>query len=155
MLNSFVLPKYFWTEVVNTACYILNRIIIHPILKTPNEPFLGKISNISYFKVFGCKCFIFNTKDNLGKFDSKSDEHIFLGYSTSSKAYRVFNKRSLNVEESMHVNFNETNSHISKITKEVDISDSGDSGRIDPTSSVSDPTNRNFDSTNSEQTLDE
>jgi len=98
MLNSFILLKYFWAEAVNTACYVLNHIIIRPILKkTPYELFFGKIPNISYFKVFGCKCFILNTKDNLGKFDSKSDEGIFFGYSSSSKAYRVFNKCSIHV----------------------------------------------------------
>ncbi|KAG8639749.1 hypothetical protein MANES_14G166140v8 [Manihot esculenta] len=47
--------------------------------------------------------------DNLGKFDSKTNEGIFLGYSTSSKSYRVFNKRTLIVEESMHVVFDESN----------------------------------------------
>ena len=41
------------------------------------------------------------------KFDAKSDEAIFLGYSTSSKAYRVFNKKTLTIEESIHVTFNE------------------------------------------------
>ena len=50
-----------------------------------------------------------NGKDNLGKFDIKSDEGIFLGYSTSSKAYRIFNKRTLTVEESIHVVFDEAN----------------------------------------------
>lgn len=50
-----------------------------------------------------------NTKDNLGKFDSKSDVGIFLGYSNSSKAYRVYNKRTLVVEESMYVTFDESN----------------------------------------------
>ena len=53
--------------------------------------------------------FVLNTKDNLGKFDPKSDVGIFLGYSNSSKAYRVYNKRTLVVEESMHVTFDETN----------------------------------------------
>ena len=48
-----------------------------------------------------------NGKDNLGKFDAKSDEGIFLGYSLNSKAYRVFNKRTLTVEESIHITFNE------------------------------------------------
>ena len=66
-------------------------------------------TKISYLRVFGCKCFILNTKDNLGKFDYKADEGIFLGYSTSRKAYRVFNKRTLVVEESMHVVFYESN----------------------------------------------
>jgi hypothetical protein len=58
---------------------------------------------ISYFKIFGCQCFISNTKDNLDKFDAKSSEGIFLGYSTRSKAYRVFNKKNSIVEETMHV----------------------------------------------------
>ena len=62
-----------------------------------------------YFKVFGCKCFILNTKDNLRKVDSKSDVGFFLGYSNSSKAYRVYNKRTLVVEESMYVTFDESN----------------------------------------------
>ena len=43
--------------------------------------------------------FYLNTKDQLGKFDSKSDEGIFLGYSERSKAYRIFNKRSKIIEE--------------------------------------------------------
>ena len=64
--------------------------------------------NIYYFHVFGCKCFALNNgKDNLKKFDAKSEEVIFLGYSTSSKTYRVFNKKTLIVEESIHIIFNE------------------------------------------------
>ena len=110
MLNSFNLPKYFWAEAVNTACYVLNRVLIRPIFKkTPYELFYAKIPNIGYFKVFGCKCFILNTKDSRDKFDNKSDIGIFLGYSTKSKAYRVFNKRSLKVEESINVTFDESN----------------------------------------------
>ena len=50
-----------------------------------------------------------NTKDNLGKFDAKAYEAIFFGYSTTSKAYKVFNKSSLTIEESMHVKFKESN----------------------------------------------
>ncbi|KAH9783348.1 Integrase catalytic domain-containing protein [Citrus sinensis] len=110
MLNENSLPKYFWAEAVNTACYVLNRVLIRPNLnKTPYELWKDRKPNIGYFKVFGCKCFVLNTKDNLGKFDPKSDVGIFLGYSNSSKAYRVYNKRTLVVEESMHVTFDETN----------------------------------------------
>ncbi|XP_075102573.1 uncharacterized protein LOC142177505 [Nicotiana tabacum] len=47
-------------------------------------------------------------QDQLGKFDTKSDEGIFLGYSSQSKAYKVYNKRTQCVEESVHVLFNET-----------------------------------------------
>lgn len=45
----------------------------------------------------------------MGKFDAKSDEGIFPGYSMNNKAYRVYNKRSLTIEESMHVVFDEAN----------------------------------------------
>ncbi|XP_072087067.1 uncharacterized protein [Arachis hypogaea] len=55
-------------------------------------------------------CFILNIKENLGKFDPKTHEEIFLGYSTNSKAYRVYNKNSKTVEETMHVTFCEFNS---------------------------------------------
>ena len=51
--------------------------------------------------------FILNTKDNLRKFDAKSDQAIFLGYSSTSKAYRVYNLRMNSMEESIHVKFNE------------------------------------------------
>ena len=105
------MPLYFWAEAVNTSCYISNRVFKRPILnKTHYELWNNRKPKISYLRVFGCKCFILNTKNNLEKFDSKADEGIFLGYFTSSKAYRVFNKRTLVVEESMHVVFNETNS---------------------------------------------
>lgn len=60
--------------------------------------------NIGYFYIFGCKCHILkNNKDNIGKFDAKLDEGIFLEYSIFSKAYRVFDKIILVFEESMHV----------------------------------------------------
>ena len=93
MLCEKNLLRYFWTEAVNTACYILNRISTRPIIKkTSYEIWNGRKSNIYYFHIFGYKCFILNNgKDDLGKFDAKSDEAIFLGYSTSSKAYRIFN----------------------------------------------------------------
>ena len=77
---------------------------------TSYELWNNRKPKISYLRVFGCKCFILNTKDNLETFDSKADEGIFLGYSTSNKVYRVFNKRTLVVEESMYVVFYESNS---------------------------------------------
>ncbi|KAH9697863.1 hypothetical protein KPL71_023789 [Citrus sinensis] len=118
MLNENALPKYFWAEAFNTACYVLNRVLIRLHLnKTPYELWKDRKPNIGYFKVFGCKCFILNTKDNLGKFDPKFDVGIFLGYSNSSKAYRVYNKRTLVVEESMHVTFDESN--LTSAEKEV------------------------------------
>ena len=122
MLCENNLPRYFWAEAINTSCYIINRAMVRPILKkTPYELFKGRKPNISYFHPFGCKCFVLNNgKDNLGKFDAKSDEGIFLGYSTNSKAYRVFNKRTLVVEESIHVIFDEANSTLRKVSFDSD-----------------------------------
>ena len=92
------------------ACYVLNRVLIRLYLnKTPYELWKDRKLNIGYFKIFRCKYFIFNTKDNLGKFDLKSDVGIFLGYSNISKEYKVYNKITLVVEESTHVTFNESN----------------------------------------------
>jgi len=111
MLCESSLPTSFWTDSVNTANYVLNRCLIRPLLKrTPYELFKGRKPNISYFRVFGCKCFIHNNgKERLGKFDARSDEGILVGYSMHSKAYRVYNKRTKIIEESIHVVFDESN----------------------------------------------
>ena len=102
-------PRYFWAEAVNTACYILNRAMIRPQLnKTSYELLRGRKPNISHLRVFGSKCFVLNNGKNLpGKFDPRSDEGMFVGYVPNSKAYKVFNKRTKVVEESIHVVFDE------------------------------------------------
>ena len=115
MLHGNNLPNYFWAEAVNTSCYILNRALIRPSLdKTPYELWKNKKPNISYFKVFGSKYFILNTKNHFGNFDVKSNVGIFLDYSSSSKAYKVFNKKTMVVEESIHVVFDEFNDSLER-----------------------------------------
>jgi hypothetical protein len=104
MIHSRNLAQHFWGEAINTACHIINRVYLRPeTTKTPYEIWQGKKSMIKYFKTFGSKCYILRDRENLGKFDSKSDEGIFLGYSTNSRAYRVFNKRTETVMESINV----------------------------------------------------
>ena len=112
LLNQTKLPKYFWADAVSTIYYALNRVLIRPILKkTLYELYKERKPNISHLSVFGCQCFVLNNgKESLGKFDAKVVEAIFLGYSFQSKAYRVFNRRTLCVEESVHVVCDETNS---------------------------------------------
>jgi len=107
-----VFPRNFWGEALNISCYIINSCMIRPILnKTPYELFRGQKPNIMHLRVFGCKCYVYNNgKESLGKFDHRSDEVIFLGYSSCSKAYKVFNERTLCVEEGVHELFDETNS---------------------------------------------
>ncbi|KAJ9566980.1 hypothetical protein OSB04_002946 [Centaurea solstitialis] len=70
-----------------------------------------RITDLDYFRVFGCKCYVLNDRDNLGKFEPKSDECIFIGYSHNSKTYRVFNKRTRTILESSNVDFSETETY--------------------------------------------
>lgn len=100
MTNESSQPKYFWVDAISKVRYVLNMILIRPILnKTPYELLKGRKPNLSHLYVFGWKCFVLNNgKDGLGKFDAKADEGIFLGYSQSTKAYRVYNKILLTVE---------------------------------------------------------
>jgi hypothetical protein len=71
--------------------------------KTPYEIWQGKKPTVKYLRTFGSKCFILRDRENLGKFDPKSDEGTFLVYSSTSRAYRVFNKRTETVMESINV----------------------------------------------------
>ncbi|GJY33551.1 retrovirus-related pol polyprotein from transposon TNT 1-94 [Tanacetum coccineum] len=109
MLNEQSIPQKFWCNAIDTSTYIINRVSIRRILgKTPYELLRGRKPNLNYFRVFGSKCFILNTKDYLTKFDPKSYEGVFLGYSQSSKAYIILNKQTMKVEESLNVTFDET-----------------------------------------------
>ncbi|GJU69822.1 putative ribonuclease H-like domain-containing protein [Tanacetum coccineum] len=75
MLADSLLPIPFWAEAVNTACYVLNRVLVtKPQNKTPYELLIGKSPSISFMRPFGCSLTILNTLDSLGKFDGKSDE---------------------------------------------------------------------------------
>ncbi|GJZ52774.1 putative ribonuclease H-like domain-containing protein [Tanacetum coccineum] len=113
MLADSKLPTTFWAEAVNTACYVQNRVlVIKPHNKTPYELFLGRKPALSFMRPFGCPVTILNTLDHLGKFDGKADEGFFVGYSTNSKAFRVFNSRTRIVEENLHVKFSEDTPNI-------------------------------------------
>ncbi|KAJ9547054.1 hypothetical protein OSB04_019597 [Centaurea solstitialis] len=100
-VKNRTLETFFDVKAVNTACYTKNR-------KTAYELFRNRKPSIEHFHIFGCVCYILNNKDNLGKFDCKSDDGIFLGYSSISKTYRVFNKRRQLIEETIHVRFDES-----------------------------------------------
>ncbi|GJV96037.1 ribonuclease H-like domain-containing protein [Tanacetum coccineum] len=106
MLADSKFPTTFWAEAVNTACYVQNRVLV---VKTHNktlyELFRGRTPALSFMRPFGCHVTILNTLDYLGKFDGKSDEGFFVGYSLNSKAFRVYNIRTRKVEESLHIRF--------------------------------------------------
>ncbi|GJY83935.1 retrovirus-related pol polyprotein from transposon TNT 1-94 [Tanacetum coccineum] len=114
MLNSAKLPKQFWGEAVNTACYTQNRsIIVKRHGKTAYDVFRGRSLDISYFHVFKFPVYIHNHRGHLGKFDEKADDGFFFGYSLLAKAFKVFNIRRQEMEEIIHVTFSEDDEAIS------------------------------------------
>ncbi|KAJ9561147.1 hypothetical protein OSB04_006307 [Centaurea solstitialis] len=99
-------------EAVSTACFTQNRtLIVKWTGKTAYEMIEQRKPNIDYFRVFGCKCYVLNDREGLGKFDPKSNESIFIGYSLNSKTYRVFKKRTRIILESSNVDFSETETY--------------------------------------------
>jgi hypothetical protein len=110
MLDEYKTLDRFWAEAVNTACYAINRLYLHRILKkTSYELLTGKKPNISYFRVFGSKSFILVKRCRKSKFAPKAVEGFLLGYDSNTRAYRVFNKSSGLVEVSCDIEFDETN----------------------------------------------
>jgi hypothetical protein len=110
MLGEFKTPERFWSEDVNTACHAINRLYLHRLFKkTSYELLTGNKPNVSYFRVFGSKCYILVKKGRHSKFAPKVVEGFLLGYDSNTKAYRVFNKSSGLVEVSSDVVFDETN----------------------------------------------
>ncbi|GKA82339.1 retrovirus-related pol polyprotein from transposon TNT 1-94 [Tanacetum coccineum] len=100
-------------EAVNTACYVQNRVLVtKPHNKTPYELFLGRKPALGFMRPFGCLVTILNTIDHLGKFDGKADEGFYVGYSINSKAFRVFNSRTMIVKENLHVQFSDNTPNI-------------------------------------------
>jgi hypothetical protein len=82
--------------------------------KTPYDLWFGRITSIKHFRIFGSKCYIKNDEDNLGKFDPRSDEGIFLGYSTNKIAYICYNLRLLKIVESANVKIDDLKKSISQ-----------------------------------------
>ncbi|GJU74941.1 putative ribonuclease H-like domain-containing protein [Tanacetum coccineum] len=110
VMNEFCeqkgIKREYSAEVVNTACYVRNRvIIIKPHKKTPYELFRGRTPALRFMRPFRCHVSILNTLDHLGKFNGKFDDGFFVGYSMTSKAFRVYNIRTRRVEENLHIRF--------------------------------------------------
>ncbi|GJZ61295.1 reverse transcriptase domain-containing protein [Tanacetum coccineum] len=89
MLTDSLLPTVFWDEAVNTACYVLNRVLVtKPHNKTPYELIIGGPPSISFMRPFGCPVTILNTLDPLYKFDEKAEEGFLVGYKSSDETYK-------------------------------------------------------------------
>ncbi|GKE07225.1 retrovirus-related pol polyprotein from transposon TNT 1-94 [Tanacetum coccineum] len=101
-------PMFLWAEAVATACYTLNRSVIHTLhWKTYYELLKGKKPEVKYLWVFGSLCYPTNDYDDLGKLEAKADIGIFVGYAPTKMAYRIYNKRTRKIQETVHVTFDE------------------------------------------------
>jgi hypothetical protein len=110
MLNECKTLDLFWVDAIKTACHAINRLYLHKKLKkTSYELLTGNKPKVSYFRVFGCKCFILNKRPKTSKFAPKVDESILLGYGSNEHAYRVFNKALGRIEVTVDVTFDESN----------------------------------------------
>ncbi|GKE15550.1 retrovirus-related pol polyprotein from transposon TNT 1-94, partial [Tanacetum coccineum] len=99
---------FLWAEAVATACYTQNCSIIRLCHgKTPYELLHDKIIDLSFFYVFGALCYLTNDSENLGKLQPKADIGIFIGYAPTKKAFRIYNRRTRQIIETIHVDFDE------------------------------------------------
>ncbi|GKA46138.1 retrovirus-related pol polyprotein from transposon TNT 1-94 [Tanacetum coccineum] len=108
MLSASKLPLFFWAEAIATACYTQNRSIIIPTHeKTAYHIINDRKPSIKHLHIFGCTCYLTRDGENLDKMKEKGDTCILVGYSTKSKGYRVYNKRTRLIVESIHLRFDE------------------------------------------------
>ncbi|GJV62611.1 hypothetical protein Tco_1473439 [Tanacetum coccineum] len=144
MLTFANLPLFLWAEAIATACFTQNRSIIHKRFdKTPYELINKRKPNIKFFHVFGCRCYLLNDYDDVGKLKAKGDIGVFVGYSKESAAFRVYNKRTRKIHESVNVNFDEISEMASKqFSLEPSLSNLNETGKsLNPTITKSPTTN--------------
>ncbi|GKA93756.1 retrovirus-related pol polyprotein from transposon TNT 1-94 [Tanacetum coccineum] len=108
MLSASKLPLFFWAEAIATACYTQNRSIIIPTHEKMAYHIINdRKPSIKHLHIFGCTCYLTRDGENLDKIKEKGDPCILVGYSTQSKGYRVYNKRTRLIVESIHIKFDE------------------------------------------------
>ncbi|GJY81382.1 retrovirus-related pol polyprotein from transposon TNT 1-94 [Tanacetum coccineum] len=108
MLSAAKIPLFFWAEAIAIACFTQNRSLVIPRHeKTPYHIINGRKPTVKFFHIFGSLCYIVRDGENLDKMKEKGDACIFVGYSTKSKGYKLYNKRTRLIAETIHVNFDE------------------------------------------------
>nr|GEW16791.1 hypothetical protein [Tanacetum cinerariifolium] len=108
MLSAAKDPLFFWAEAISTTCFTQNRSLVIPRHeKTPYHIINDRKPSVKFFHIFGSLCYIVTDGENLDKMKEKGDACIFVGYSTQSRAFRIFNKRTRVIMETIHANFDE------------------------------------------------
>jgi hypothetical protein len=109
MLMDSKLTDIFWTQEVHTIVHIQNRVMLRNNTdKTPYELWKGRPTNVKHFRFFGSKCYIKREDGRMGKFDSRVDKGVLVGYSSTRKAYKCYNLRLNKVVERINVTIDET-----------------------------------------------
>nr|GEY78440.1 hypothetical protein [Tanacetum cinerariifolium] len=99
---------FLWAEAVATACYTQNQSIIRLLHgKKPYELLHNKLPNLLFFHVFGALCYPTNDSENLGKLQTKANIGIFIGYAPTKKVFRIYNRRTRRIVETIHVDIDE------------------------------------------------
>nr|GEX29545.1 integrase, catalytic region, zinc finger, CCHC-type, peptidase aspartic, catalytic [Tanacetum cinerariifolium] len=111
MLIFANLPLFLWAEAIATACFTQNRLIIYKRFdKTPYELMNKRKPNIKFFCVFGCRCYLLNDYNDVGKLKAKGDIRVFVGYLKEYAAFRIYNKRTQEVFHEISESFQEESS---------------------------------------------
>nr|GEV32233.1 hypothetical protein [Tanacetum cinerariifolium] len=98
----------YYEQAAATACYTQNRSLIHTgHNKTPYEFVHNKKPDLRFFRVFGALCYPTNDSEDLGKLQPTVGIGIFVGYAPSRKGYRICNKRTRRIMETIHIQFDE------------------------------------------------
>nr|GFA30846.1 hypothetical protein [Tanacetum cinerariifolium] len=131
MLTFANLPSFLWAEAIAIACFTQNRSIIHKRFdKTPYDLINKRKPNIKFFRVFGCRCYLFNDYEDVEKLKAKGDIGVFVGYSKESAAFRIYNQQTRKIHESVNVNFDEISEMASKqFSLEPDLSKLNEMGK--------------------------
>nr|GEZ80026.1 retrovirus-related Pol polyprotein from transposon TNT 1-94 [Tanacetum cinerariifolium] len=115
MLTFANLPSFLWAEAIATACFTQNRLIIHKRFdKTHYELINKRKPKNKFFHVFECRCYLLNDYEDVGKLKANGDIGVFVGYSKEFAAFRIYNKRTRKIHESVNVNFDEISEMASK-----------------------------------------
>ena len=118
MLNDSKHNDIFWVQVVHTIVHILNTgLLRNNSDQTPYGIWKGRTTNVKHFIFFGSKCYIKREDKKIGKFDSRVDEGIFVGYSWNNNACRCYNLKIKKIVESINVKIDE--SILLKTKKEI------------------------------------
>nr|GEX14364.1 hypothetical protein [Tanacetum cinerariifolium] len=152
MLTFTNLPLFLWAEAIATTFFKQNRSIIHKHFdKTPYELMNKRKPYIKFFRMFRCRCYLLNNYDDVGKLKAKGDIRVFVGYSKEFVAFRIYNKQTRKIHESVNVNFDEISEMASKqFSLEPDLSNLNETGKsLNPT--VSQKSLTNVETSNNEE----